>query len=90
MSNSWVYHPDHEAEIVTDEEAEKLYKKGWFDTPAKFPKEGDTDHGERDFTDFTKLELERYALEAFSVNIDRRKNKRSLIKQIEGLHNDGI
>ena len=89
--NSWVYHPDHEPELVTDEEALEMYQTGWFDTPADFPKEGDTDHGEenssyRDFTIFTKLELEKYALDAFSVDLDRRKSKANLIKDIEALH----
>ena len=33
--NSWVYHKTEGSKIVTDEEAEKLYKKGWFDCPTK-------------------------------------------------------
>lgn len=37
MSNkTWVYHETEKARIVTVEEAEKLYKDGWADTPAAF------------------------------------------------------
>ena len=30
----WVYHPTKEAMAVEAEEAEELYKQGWFDNPA--------------------------------------------------------
>jgi hypothetical protein len=33
----FVYHPDHEAKIVSDEDYESHLDNGWFDTPAKFP-----------------------------------------------------
>lgn len=33
----WVYHPERDPEVVSDEEAEKRYQQGWYDTPAKFP-----------------------------------------------------
>jgi len=33
----FIYHPEHEAKIVDSVEFEKLLKKGWFDSPAKFP-----------------------------------------------------
>lgn len=37
----WVYHADCEPMIVTREQAEKLYKEGWSDTPATFAKTTD-------------------------------------------------
>ena len=41
MSKCWVYHPDKEPEIVDQDEAEKYYADGWFDSPAKFIKTTD-------------------------------------------------
>lgn len=85
MGKSWRYHPDHEAEIFDDSELEELEKQGWVDTPDKFPKEDITD-----LTQYTKNQLERYALEAFGVDLDKRKNKTNMILDIEALQNDSI
>lgn len=38
-------------------------------------------------SDMTKNELELYAREQFNVELDKRKNKATLIKQIEALEN---
>lgn len=38
MNPTWVYHPNHEARIVSESEANILYREGWFDTPSKFQK----------------------------------------------------
>lgn len=35
----YVYHPNHPAKIVTPEEYHSYLSHGWYDTPAKFPKE---------------------------------------------------
>jgi hypothetical protein len=37
MNPTWIYHPEHPAKIVSEDEAKVLYREGWFDTPAKFP-----------------------------------------------------
>ena len=34
----WLYHPHKEAVVVPDEPAEKALGKGWFASPADFPK----------------------------------------------------
>jgi hypothetical protein len=39
LNPTCVYHPDHPVKTVSAEEAKELYKKGWYDTPAKFPVE---------------------------------------------------
>lgn len=84
MSKSWVYHPEEKAKIVWDDEAKELHKQGWFDSPAKFPQKGDKDQG--DLSQFTKIQLERYAREVFGHELDRRKSKANLLKEIEALH----
>lgn len=33
----FVYHPHHEAIIVSPEEYQKYLDNGWYDTPTKFP-----------------------------------------------------
>lgn len=35
----YVYHPHHEAVIVSPEEYQNYLDNGWFDSPAKFPNE---------------------------------------------------
>ena len=37
MSQHWIYHPQHQARIVGEQEYFKLLEEGWYDTPAKFP-----------------------------------------------------
>jgi hypothetical protein len=32
---NWIFHSEYEAQLVTDEEYEKLLENGWFDSPAK-------------------------------------------------------
>lgn len=69
------------------DEAEELLKSGWYDSPAKFPQKGENDHGELDdLKDATKEQLERYAKEVFGVDLDRRKTKANLLKEIGELH----
>ncbi len=36
----YVYHPSHEAVIVSTEEYQKYLDSGWYDTPTKFPAMG--------------------------------------------------
>lgn len=36
MNPTWVYHPEFSAKIVSEAEANVLYREGWFDSPAKF------------------------------------------------------
>jgi hypothetical protein len=33
----WIYHPQHDAKIVGEQEYFKLLEEGWYDSPAKFP-----------------------------------------------------
>ena len=37
MNPTWVFHPEHQPKIVSEAEANVLYREGWFDTPDKFP-----------------------------------------------------
>lgn len=39
MNPTWVYHPEMEAKIVSEAEANVLLREGWFDSPAKFNEE---------------------------------------------------
>lgn len=32
---TWVYHKTNPAKVVSEKEAQKLYKNGWFDCPTK-------------------------------------------------------
>lgn len=38
MSTHYIYHPDYEPTLVSDKEYEEMLEKGWYDSPAKFPK----------------------------------------------------
>lgn len=35
----FIYHPKHEAQVVPTLEYHKYLSEGWYDTPAKFPKQ---------------------------------------------------
>ena len=61
--------------------------KGWdYITPSK-SKTVVEEETEGSLEDMTKGELEIYAREQFNVELDRRKSKANLIKQIEELEN---
>lgn len=34
---TWVYHPEQEPQMVSAEQAAKMYSKGYYDNPSKFP-----------------------------------------------------
>lgn len=36
-TSHYVYHPNHEAVIVSGADYERYLREGWFDSPAKFP-----------------------------------------------------
>ena len=84
----WLYHPEKEPELFEDSQEAEMLVRGWVDTPDKFPKEGANVTGEadRDFSDFTRPELKKYAFEVFGVKIDARKTKKSMIETIEGYY----
>lgn len=36
---TWVYHPEQPAKVVSADEAKYLRDNGWYDSPAKFPRD---------------------------------------------------
>lgn len=44
----YVYHPHHEPVVVPTEEYQTYLENGWYDSPAKFPKENEAGLSEVD------------------------------------------
>ena len=77
----WLYKETIETGImVLLEDVDKYTKQGYVDTPDDYKKEDSTSLETMD-----KNELEIYAREMFGVDIDKRRNNKTLVKEIEAL-----
>lgn len=83
--DTWVYHPDHEPQLVYSDFAAELHENGWYDTPAKFPKdESVTD--EVSFDDMNRTQVREYGREQGIELAWKSKSAmlEDLIKHLEG------
>lgn len=80
----WLYKDTLESGVmVLLEEVDDYYAEGYVDTPDDYNKVVDED--ESDLESMSKDDLELYAKEVFNVDLDKRKSKANLIKEIKAL-----
>ena len=73
--------------MVLLEDVEKYQKEGYV-YPEELGRKVDEESDESDLNDMSKSDLEIYAREQFDVELDRRKSKANLIKEIEALEDN--
>lgn len=88
----WLYKETIETGImVLLEDVPKYLKEGYVDTPDNYGKKDDSkketveDSIEDDLDAMTKADLEIYAKTMFGVDIDRRKNNKTIVSEIRAL-----
>ena len=88
MSHQWLYKDSIENGVmVLLEDVEKYQKEGYV-YPEELGRKVDEESDESDLNDMSKSDLEIYAREQFDVELDRRKSKANLIKEIEALEDN--
>jgi hypothetical protein len=77
----YVYHPHHEAVIVSTEEYQKYLDSGWYDTPTKFPKSALKEDAPVEAVEPAPVE----AVEVVAIDAPKKKGRPPKAKPEEGI-----